>query len=629
MAAVVLILLAIGGAGESAQEGRAGPPTELRLPAFGRVERCPACHTGLVQPSSATAAHPLRAHPGRLLQHHPMERFGCTVCHRGRGEAATLPQAHGDKRDGSRLLAREHQEAACGQCHLGEIPGPFKVPGRHAAGKLSGAPVLALGRALARQAGCSGCHEMGPGWPDEPTGPDLTRLTSKVRFPWLVRWIERPRSQAPRPFCPTFGFTRGQAEAIGAALWSQSQAVPVSLPATITRQGDPERGKALFRQARCVSCHALEGKGGDLGPDLGRVGDKLTPAWLHAWVAEPRQILPGARCPRFRFTDGERADLITYLLDELRDPEQPVPAPARPPVLDPGQITQGRLLVREAGCPGCHRVPGEPGRVKVGPPLVGIGARPAAGRAAPAAAGTLAGWLLDVLKAPAAFRPGHRMPEYGFTDEEASALVTLLLGMTGEPVPGALVVPASRPAPPALPGTLGRLAEELNCLVCHTIRGFGGDVGPDLSWEGDRVHREWLVGFLRDPGLIRPDFLERMPWFKLSQAEAEALADDILAALRDPRIPAHLFPAQADLARWIDRGKALYRERGCHACHEIGQQGGTIGPSLAEAGTRLRPEWVYIWLKDPQAFITETKMPHPGLSDDQARALAAYVTSLR
>ena len=50
-----------------------------------RVDRCVTCHLGMVIPGLAGAPNPLGAHPGELLQMHPVERFGCTLCHGGNG----------------------------------------------------------------------------------------------------------------------------------------------------------------------------------------------------------------------------------------------------------------------------------------------------------------------------------------------------------------------------------------------------------------------------------------------------------------------------------------------------------------------------------------------------------------
>ena len=43
--------------------------------------------------------------------------------------------------------------------------------------------------------------------------------------------------------------------------------------------------------------------GGDVGPELTRVGSKVKPEWLQAWLRNPRAYDPGTAMPHYRFTD--------------------------------------------------------------------------------------------------------------------------------------------------------------------------------------------------------------------------------------------------------------------------------------------------------------------------------------
>jgi mono/diheme cytochrome c family protein len=87
-------------------------------------------------------------------------------------------------------------------------------------------------------------------------------------------------------------------------------------------------------------------------------------------------------------------------------------------------------------------------------------------------------------------------------------------------------------------------------------------------------------------------------------------------------------PAQA--AQLVERGKRFYENKyGCNACHNVGGEGGKIGPALDRAGFRLNATWVYRWLKNPQAMDAHTRMPALGLSDADAKAVTMYVETLR
>jgi len=87
-------------------------------------------------------------------------------------------------------------------------------------------------------------------------------------------------------------------------------------------------------------------------------------------------------------------------------------------------------------------------------------------------------------------------------------------------------------------------------------------------------------------------------------------------------------PEQA--AQLAEVGKRLYANKyGCNGCHSIGEEGGKVGPALDRAGFRLNGTWVYRWVKNPQAMKPETRMPALGLSDADAKAVTAYLGTLR
>lgn len=50
-----------------------------------------------------------------------------------------------------------------------------------------------------------------------------------------------------------------------------------------------------------------------------------------------------------------------------------------------------------------------------------------------------------------------------------------------------------------------------------------------------------------------------------------------------------------------------------------------VAPNLKDVRLKLRKEWIPVWLKDPPAFRPGTKMPRFRLSDEEIRALAAFL----
>ncbi len=109
----------------------------------------------------------------------------------------------------------------------------------------------------------------------------------------------------------------------------------------------------------------------------------------------------------------------------------------------------------------------------------------------------------------------------------------------------------------------------------------------------------------------------------------------------------------ADFDRWVTAqrapaaepsgeaatGKALYAASACVGCHTIrGVSTGVLGPDLTHVGSRTTvgagmfpntPERMEAWVRNAPALKPGVKMPAFSFTDEQARALAAYLASLK
>jgi cytochrome c oxidase subunit 2 len=87
------------------------------------------------------------------------------------------------------------------------------------------------------------------------------------------------------------------------------------------------------------------------------------------------------------------------------------------------------------------------------------------------------------------------------------------------------------------------------------------------------------------------------------------------------------------------KGKEIFSTSACVGCHTIsGLSAGVLGPNLTHFGSRTTlaagilkatPENVAKWIEDPAHFKPGSLMPNLGLRDEQTRALAAYLLSLK
>jgi mono/diheme cytochrome c family protein len=181
-------------------------------------------------------------------------------------------------------------------------------------------------------------------------------------------------------------------------------------------------------------------------------------------------------------------------------------------------------------------------------------------------------------------------------------------------------------------GHAGKLITELACLSCHRIDGRGGEMAPDLTWEGSSVQRSWLTEFLHNPNTLRPSLIRRMPRFNLSDSDNKELTDYILAVYQSPSIDPDFALSAGNLQASVEHGRQLFFSKyACQSCHiaDTKTDKGYIGPTLTQVGSRLTSAWVYAWLRNPQALRPGTTEPNQNLSDEDARALTAFLMSLK
>ena len=124
-------------------------------------------------------------------------------------------------------------------------------------------------------------------------------------------------------------------------------------------------------------------------------------------------------------------------------------------------------------------------------------------------------------------------------------------------------------------------------------------------------------------------FLKRLPYYSVPQYHALKSAPH-----------EHGGHSHADGAPDVERGKRALKEYGCVGCHEIPGQVGPearLGPTLKGIGSRSilggvlpnTPDSMARWLRDPRAFATNTAMPDLGVTERDARDMAAYLATLK
>jgi mono/diheme cytochrome c family protein len=77
------------------------------------------------------------------------------------------------------------------------------------------------------------------------------------------------------------------------------------------------------------------------------------------------------------------------------------------------------------------------------------------------------------------------------------------------------------------------------------------------------------------------------------------------------------------------QGKRLFTEQGCYGCHTIGKAGTPIANDLSQVGSKHPESYLYQWLREPQRQKPRAHMPKIEMAKAEARALAAYLASLK
>lgn len=262
------------------------------------ADRCITCHEGYSWRGLEKAENPHRTHPAAILASHPVEQYGCTICHGGQGYSVDPDEAHGPV---------EHWEEPVLGTFLGE---GYSLAGNKGAllqmqcnlchrydRATKGADAINLAKGLVREKGCRACHVIngmgGAIGPDltwvgdkEPDQYDYGRLAGqKTVFAWHVAHLKEPKALVPETVMPNFNFSTGQAQALAmlAMSWRERELpahyhpdlprADTQTPEEIEADKQMRTGPgAWFVNTGCFVCHSVSVFGvhspAQIGPDL-------------------------------------------------------------------------------------------------------------------------------------------------------------------------------------------------------------------------------------------------------------------------------------------------------------------------------------------------------------------------
>ncbi len=436
-------------------------------------------------------------------------------------------------------------------------------------------------------------------------GPDLSRIGSKARPEWIYQWILNPRQYNPQTRMPSLRLTQQEALDITAYLTtlkddtpterrvapveSRPQARDSALLAYLSQRMPPQDarekigamserdrdvllGERTISRYGCFGCHLIPGfeKTPPIGTDLSEEGSKpadlllfgfetiehTSPAWFFQKLKEPRSFDRGKvarfydrlRMPQFGFTDEETA-AITTVLQGLTREKMPLESMRRLTARDQA-VEEGRKIVRDYNCQGCHTLDGSGGAIResIARNLMSEGksedeARTLAPSIAPPilegeGSKVQPDWLFHFLKGPTPIRPWLqvRMPTFGFTDEQTNALVHHFAARDRRDFPFQTLDQAP-PAGTELQAALKMFGPDyFNCWNCHQ-RGTQKPSGPPEGWAPDlmlaheRLNPDWIGRWIENPQKLMPG--TRMPTFYDPEDPKGSAPPDVLGG--DPK----------------------------------------------------------------------------------------------
>jgi cytochrome c oxidase cbb3-type subunit III len=136
---------------------------------------------------------------------------------------------------------------------------------------------------------CSRCHGVeGTGG----EGPNLNRPTLS-RAQDDASLIEIIRNGIPEGGMPPVlrYASENEVRQVVAYVRSLSRTAEVPVP------GDVNAGKAIYERLNCSSCHIVNGEGRGFGPELTRIGEHRSPAYLREAIMQPAAALPRGVLP--------------------------------------------------------------------------------------------------------------------------------------------------------------------------------------------------------------------------------------------------------------------------------------------------------------------------------------------
>ncbi len=382
-------------------------------------------------------------------------------------------------------------------------------------------------------------------------------------------------------------------------------------------------GFNTFHSVGCVACHSPRNEDAVEQPlpdslPLGDLRGKYNVDGLANLLEDPIAVRPSGHMPNMQLTHREAINIANFLLHSTKDIESQRELDGRW-VLDSELASQGKSLFSKYNCGICHSEFDD-----------------------------------KASRLPSKFTMADLKLENGCLSKQKGDWPNLHL----EPHEHRNIRAALVRYPLQLTETqqIEVSLRSFNCIACHDRGDLGGvsidrnshfqttnlnlgDQGripPTLTGVGAKLNRKWMRDVLVNRRTIRPYMKTRMPQY------GEENVGHLLALFDScDRLSTIKFAQFADQKETRERGLELAGNQGlnCVACHTYKYKLSDTMPAvdLTEMAERLKKDWFYQYMLEPQKFSPNTVMPSfwpggkpirtdiAGTPEDQIEAIWQYL----
>ena len=305
---------------------------------------------------------------------------------------------------------------------------------------------IAKGKKLVETIGCKGCHGFAEGEFSTPLGknkdlvPNLKDIAAKVTGPqWIYHWLKNPRGYQSDTHMPSLRLADDEALAITAYLMTLgTRPEPVAgLQEKLADPNNIKQGESLLRKNGCFGCHEIKGmeKESRVGAELTTFGSKPVEELFFGNRTDVKETWDDWTYNKLKTPRGYATDRVEQMMPQFNLADEDIKAlrivlggfrerkVGRQFLADQGlrvqQIVEGRRLMQQYNCVGCHEIEKRGGFIRkyyqenitLAPPVLnGEGEK------------VQSAWFFSFLKAPVPIRPWLeiRMPTFGFSDDHTN-----------------------------------------------------------------------------------------------------------------------------------------------------------------------------------------------------------------